>query len=85
MTMKKNNEEIKERLLKARALSDDELTQVMGGAIYFGALGKYTIRCSTPGCYINQNIQPTVWDPDNPICPLCTGGILSYDFEPYEE
>ena len=29
--MKKNNEEIKERLLKARALSDEELVQVVGG------------------------------------------------------
>ena len=29
--MKKNNEEIKERLLKARALSDEELEQVSGG------------------------------------------------------
>ena len=32
MTMKKNNEGIKERLLRARALSDDELEQVSGGA-----------------------------------------------------
>ena len=31
MTMKKNNEGIKERLLRARALSDDELEQVSGG------------------------------------------------------
>ena len=29
--MKKNNEEIMERLLKARKLSDDELEQVTGG------------------------------------------------------
>ena len=29
--MKKNNEEIKERLMKTRALSDEELEQVSGG------------------------------------------------------
>ena len=32
MSMEKNKEELKERLLKARALSDDELEQVTGGA-----------------------------------------------------
>ena len=39
MTIKKNNEEIMERLLKARKLSDDQLEQVSGGAKYDGATG----------------------------------------------
>ena len=33
MAMKTNNEEIKERLLKARALSDEKLAKVTGGSI----------------------------------------------------
>ena len=35
MSMEKNKEELKERLLKARALSDDELEQVTGGKDQF--------------------------------------------------
>ena len=43
MTMKKNNEEIKEMLLKARALSDEELEQVTGGETVYDA------RCTKCG------------------------------------
>ena len=69
MAVKKNNEEIKERLLKARELSDDQLEQVSGGADYAGATGTYKISCSTPGCMFNLDIQPTCWDPTNLTCP----------------
>ena len=85
MTMKKNNEEIMERLLKARELSDDKLEKVSGGATYEGATGTYKISCSTPGCMVNLDIQPTVWDPTNPVCPICGTGTLSYEFTPYEK
>ena len=44
MTMKKNNEEIMERLLKTRALTEKELEQVSGGATYESATGTYKIR-----------------------------------------
>ena len=83
--MKKNNEEIKEMLLKARKLSDDQLEQVSGGADYAGATGTYKISCSTPGCMFNLDIQPTCWDPYNLACPVCKTGTLSYEFTPYEK
>ena len=41
--MKKNNEEIKEMLLKARELSDEELEQVVGGETVYDA------RCTKCG------------------------------------
>ena len=85
MTMKKNNEEIMERLLKARKLSDDQQEQVSGGADYAGATGTYKISCSTPGCMFNLDIQPTCWDPYNLACPVCKTGTLSYIFTPYEK
>ena len=84
MTMKKNNEEIIERLLKARKLSAEELEKVSGGAHYAGATGTYKIRCSTPGCMFNLDIQPTCWDPYNLACPVCKTGTISYEFTPYE-
>ena len=83
--MKKNNEEIMERLLKARKLSDDQLEQVSGGADYVGATGTYKISCSTPGCMFNLDIQLTCWDPYNLACPVCKTGTLSYEFTPYEK
>ena len=82
--MKKNNEEIMERLLKARKLSGEELEQLSGGASYAGATGTYKISCSTPGCMFNLDIQPTCWDPYNLACPVCNKGTLSYEFTPYE-
>ena len=85
MTMKKNNEEIMERLLKARKLSDEELEKVSGGATYESELGTYKISCSTPGCMFNLDIQPTCWDPYNLACPVCKTGTLSYIFTPYEK
>ena len=85
MTMKKNNEEIMERLLKARELSDDQLEKVSGGATYESATGTYKISCSTPGCMFNLDIQPTCWDPYNLACPVCKTGTLSYEFTPYEK
>ena len=84
MTMKKNNEEIMERLLKARELSDDQLEKVVGGASYESATGTYKISCSTPGCMFNLDTQPTCWDPYNLACPVCGKGTLSYEFTPYE-
>ena len=83
--MKKNNEEIMERLLKARKLSDDKLEKVSGGADYAGATGTYKISCSTPGCMFNLDIQPTCWDPYNLACPVCKTGTLSYEFTPYKK
>ena len=44
MTMKKNNEELKERLMKFRALSDEDLEKISGGVITEGSCG----RC--PNC-----------------------------------
>ena len=85
MTMKKNNEEIIERLLKARKLSDDKLEKVSGGATFESATGTYKISCSTPGCMYNLDIQPTCWDPYNLACPVCNKGTLSYTFTPYEK
>ena len=81
--MKKNNEEIMERLLKARELSDDQLEKVSGGARYDSATGTYEIWCSTPGCKLNLDIEPTCWDPNYPVCPFCKTGTLSYKFTPY--
>ena len=82
--MKKNNEEIMERLLKARKLSDDQLEKVSGGATYESATGTYKISCTTPGCMFNLDIQPTCWDPYNLACPVCNKGTLSFEFTPYE-
>ena len=84
MTIKKNNEEIMERLLKARELSDDKLEKVSGGATYESATGTYKISCSTPGCIFNLDISPTCWDPTNHACPVCKTGTLSYTFTPYK-
>ena len=85
MTMKKNNEEIMERLLKARKLSDEELEKVSGGATYESATGTYKISCSTPGCMFNSDIEPTCWDPNWLVCPFCKTGTISYIFTPYGE
>ena len=85
MTMKKNNEEIMKRLLKARALTEKELEQVSGGATYESATGTYKIRCSTPECMFNLDVQPTCWDPTNLACPVCGKGTLSYEFTPFEQ
>ena len=83
--MKMNHEEFIEMLLKDRALSDDLLVKVSGGADYAGATGTYKINCSTPGCMFNLDIQPTCWDPYNLACPVCKTGTLSYEFTPYEK
>ena len=83
--MKKNNEEIMERMLKARELSDDKLEKVSGGASYESATGTYKISCSTPECMFNLDIQPTCWDPYNLACPVCNKGTLSYEFTPFEK
>ena len=56
MTMKKNNEEIKERLLKARALSDDELEKVSGGFTVFP-------KCEFCGCFHSKDVPC----PQNPF------------------
>ena len=67
---------------KLQELTPEEIAQVNGGASYEGTTGKYTIRCSNPSCFMNQNVSPTVWDPNDSSCPLC-GGTLSIDFVPY--
>ena len=69
--------------LTDRAVSDEELTKVTGGAHYESALGRYEITCSTPGCTLNTDIEPTCWDPSCLVCPFCKTGTLSYTFTPY--
>ena len=78
-------EEVETVSKKLHELTEEELEQVAGGATYEGALGTYKIRCSTPGCMVNLDIQPTVWDPTNLACPICGTGTLSYEFTPYEK
>ena len=76
MSMEKNKEELKERLLKARALSNDELEQVTGGVvgqvctIHTGVL---LVNGVCPVCYelSQQSQQPFM--PNS--CPTC-GRIL---------
>ena len=65
MTMKKNNEEIMERLLKARELSDEQLAQVAGG---WGDERETKMKCSNcgfqkdlAGYHVNETVT----------CPLC--------------
>ena len=71
--------------MKKHALSDEALERVSGGAYYYGALGLYSnIKCTTPGCYINLEVQPTAFDPYNLACPVCGKGTLSFEFTPYE-
>ena len=88
MSVEKNKKDIRERLLNARALPDDALDKVTGGAryegTYEGTLGIYTITCSTEGCTLNLDIEPTCWDPSCRVCPFCKTGTLSYTFTPYQ-
>ena len=84
MSVEKNKEELRERLLNARALPDDALDKVSGGARCYGALGTYEITCSTPGCTLNLDIEPTCWDTSYLVCPFCKTGTLSYKFTPYQ-
>ena len=65
------------------AVSDEELEKVVGGAHYESAMGTYKISCSTPGCMLNSDIEPTCWDPDCLVCPFCKTGTLTYTFTPY--
>ena len=83
MSVEKSKEELRERLLNARALPDDALDKVSGGAHYESALGIYTITCSTEGCTLNLDIEPTCWDPSYLVCPFCKTGTISYTFKPY--
>ena len=81
MTMKKSNEEIKERLLKARALSDEELEQVVGGETVYDA------RCTACGSVLGgtgSDVYTYAYktklaaDFNKNGCPYCgaTGGNL---------
>ena len=70
--------------LADRAVSDEELDKVTGGASYESALGTYKITCSTEGCTLNMDIKPTCWDPSYLVCPFCKTGTISYTFTPYE-
>ena len=65
------------------AVSDEELDKVTGGAHYESALGRYEITCSTEGCTLNMDIEPTCWDPSYLVCPFCKKGTVSYTFTPY--
>ena len=71
--MKKNNEEIMERLLKARELSDDRLEKVSGGLDF----PSYSLRCTNPGCLINSNTYFSggiSGDENGMPCPVCNNG-----------
>ena len=73
MTMKKNNEEIMERLLKARELSDDKLEKVSGGLDF----PSYSLRCTNPDCLINSNTYFSggiSGDENGMPCPVCNNG-----------
>ena len=73
MTMKKNNEEIMERLLKARKLSDDKLEKVSGG---FG-LPSYRLTCTNPDCLVNSNTYSSggiSGEKNGMWCPVCSSG-----------
>ena len=79
------SDSIKERFLKEHELPMDQLEKVSGGAKFDSAIGTYKISCSTPGCMVNLDIEPTSWDPYNLACPVCKTGTLSYEFTPYEK
>ena len=74
MSVEKNKKEIKESLLNARALSDEELKQVAGGVggVYRAAPGepdKFAMEC--PHCgyswgYVNRADYSEEWK-----CPQC--------------
>ncbi len=72
---------------KLRVLSEEDLAQVSGGAYYYGCLGLYKdIRCSTPNCYLNLDVQPTAFDPiPGALCPVCHKGTISFTFIPYSD
>ena len=73
MTMKKNNEEIMERLLKARKLSDDQLEKVSGGLEF----PKYDLKCTCPDCLLNSNtyFSGNISGDENGMeCPVCNNG-----------
>ena len=73
MTMKKNNEEIMERLLKARELSDDQLEKVSGGIDF----PSYRLSCTNSNCEINSNTYfcGGISGNENGIpCPICSSG-----------
>ena len=78
------SDSIKERFLKEHELPMDELGRVIGGAKYESATGIYEIHCSTEGCTLNLDIEPTCWDPNCLVCPFCKTGTISYTFKPYQ-
>ena len=84
MSVEKDKKDIRERLLNARALPDDALDKVSGGAECNGTTGTYKITCSTEGCMMNLDIEPPFWDPNCLVCPVCMRGTLSYTFTPYQ-
>ena len=78
------SDSIKERFLKEHELPMDELGRIIGGAKYESATGIYEIHCSTDGCTLNLDIEPTCWDPNCLVCPFCKTGTISYTFKPYQ-
>ena len=78
------SDSIKERFLKEHELPMDELGRIIGGAKYESATGTYEIHCSTEGCTLNLDIEPTCWDPSCLVCPFCKTGTISYTFKPYQ-
>ena len=79
MTMKKNNEELKERLMKIRALSDEDLEKISGGVITEGSCG----RC--PNC---QSLLIGIFDTSTQIimnmscidCGYTNGGVNRFEW-----
>ena len=72
--MKKNNKEIKERLLKAHALSDEELEQVTGGKEEVGAefKGTYSYACRR---YVQLDSSGICTDYSTGCWSLCEYGL----------
>ena len=73
MTMKKNNEEIMERMLKAHELSDDKLEKVSGGFDF----PSYSLKCTCTDCLINSNTYFSggiSGDENGMPCPVCNNG-----------
>ena len=71
--MKKNNEEIMERMQKAHELSDDKLEKVSGGLDF----PSYSLRCTNPDCLINSNTYFSggiSGDENGMPCPVCNNG-----------
>ena len=70
MTMKKNSKEIREKLLKARALSNEELEKVSGGTAEGAGYSNFVV-------YINETTLVVI------IKKISTNEIRTFTFEEY--